>query len=566
MLISISIFWLIRSAKIILFWVYLWQLKDYHIPRFLAHFQTEKGRQILLSKLRFLKIILLLCFLSSNIILFFHDAFASTVFLPLILLVLYSLESIRTIKGFIQRKLKMPVFTKKTMPILGLIFILFTLCPLFLWQKIQQTAFIYNYPPLLKFCFSLLLIDILSPIILSLLILSFQPLTVLLRNQILKKAKLKRKKLKDLLVIGITGSYGKTSTKEFLYTILAEKFGKNKIVKTSKHQNSEIGISQCILRDIKPEHKIFICEMGAYMKGGIKLLCNIAKPKIGILTGINQQHLATFGSQEKIVKTKFELIKSLPENGIAILNGNNKHIISELATINKTIKTGIKKLYSIKEKKDIWAEDINVQKEKVLFKVFSKDGDSANFIINLLGSRSIENILAATVCAKELGMSLNEISKACEKIEPIHGLGKLIKEQNGLNIIDATYSANPDSVISHLNYLKVWNHETIRGVECKKIIIMPCLIELGNTAKHIHQKIGGKIGEICDLAIITTKEYFDEIKNSAVESGMDKKNILFIENPETILKKIKTFCRVGDIILLESRAPKKVIKNLTKTK
>ena len=89
-------------------------------------------------------------------------------------------------------------------------------------------------------------------------------------------------------------------------------------MKTKEHQNSEVGISQCILNDLEPKHQIFICEMGAYNRGGIKLLASIAKPKIGILTGINEQHLATFGSLENIIKTKYEVIESLPSDGLAI--------------------------------------------------------------------------------------------------------------------------------------------------------------------------------------------------------------------------------------------------------
>ncbi|GAI48689.1 unnamed protein product, partial [marine sediment metagenome] len=149
---------------------------------------------------------------------------------------------------------------------------------------------------------------------------------------------------KNLLVVGITGSYGKTSTKEFLATVLSKRFN---VLKTKEHQNSEIGISRCILNELKPEHKVFIVEMGAYGKGGIKLLCDIAKPKIGILTGMNEQHLALFGSQENIIKTKYELIENLPSDGMAIFNGNNKYC-SEL--YGKT-NISLKKITNY----DIWA-------------------------------------------------------------------------------------------------------------------------------------------------------------------------------------------------------------------
>jgi len=558
----LGFFWFIRTAKAILFWVYLWQLKEYHLGRFKAHFSTEKGRHLLFNKLLILKLVLAFGFFFYNIFLplafelanisEFLDFLTKAIFLPFILLILYSFESVWGLKNLVQRKLKKPVLTKKTIPILFFAFILFISIPVLLWQKIQQSQLIFDFPVLHKFCFWLLIIDIFTPLVISLIVLFFQPLTVLWRSWIIRKAKKKRKRFKNLLVIGITGSYGKTSTKEFLYAILSEKFGKEKVLKTKEHQNSEVGISQCILRDLKPEHKIFICEMGAYNKGGIKLLCAIVRPQIGILTGINQQHLATFGSQENIINTKFELLESLPENGIAIFNIDNEYIDLEVKKRELKVKS---KFYSVRNKLDIWAEDVRVEREFISFKVFSKDGDSAQFKVDLLGFQNVENILASACCAKELGMNLEEISKACAKIKPMPGSGRLIKNKQGLNIIDASYSANPNGVISHLQYLRIWPG--------KKIIIMPCLIELGKASKKVHQDIGKEIGKVCDLAIITAKECYNNVKGPAVESGMPEQNILFLENSKQIFKKVNAFAKEGDVVLLEGRVSKELIKLLS---
>ncbi len=336
-----------------------------------------------------------------------------------------------------------------------------------------------------------------------------KPFIDIMRNRIIKRAKIKKDRFSNLLVIGITGSYGKTSTKEFLYTILSSKFS-GKVLETKEHQNSEVGIAQCILDDLKQEHEIFIVEMGAYNRGGIKLLCDITKPKIGILTGINEQHMATFGSQENIIKGKYELIESLPADGIAFFNAKSKYYL-ELYQ-----KTKIKKfLY----------------------------GQEAKF----LGE---ENILGAMAVAKELGMTEEEISKVVAKIENKFGGIQIKKGINGINIIDATYSANPDGVIAHLEYLK-----TFPG---RKIIIMPCLIELGKASKEVHKRIGKKIAEVCDLAIITTEDRFKEIKETAGGKA------LLIENPKEIFKKIKSFLEGDlssealakeDVVLLESRVP-----------
>jgi len=507
--------WFIGKSKIALFYIYLWQIKEYQVRRFLDHFQTAKGRKLVFSKLNFAKLLLIIIFPFSGVLFFY------------LLFILYLLEFLKALLDIFQKRLKRPVLTKKTVVLISSAVFLELIFLLFIFLN-TETIF--------WFSFGILIFDILTPLIFSLLVLAFQPLAVFLRNRIIKKAKKKREQFNNLLVIGITGSYGKTSTKEFLATVLSERFN---VLKTKEHQNSEVGISQCILNELKPEHKVFIVEMGAYGRGGIKLLCDIAKPKIGILTGINEQHLALFGSQENIIKTKYELIENLPSDGIAIFNGNNKYC-SEL--YGKT-NISLKKITNY----DIWAEDIQVEREFILFRARSKDGDLANFRVNLLGRQNIGNILLAACCAKELGMTLEEISRACLKIKPEQGAMKFLKK-NGLIVLDASYSANPVGVIGDLNYLKIYPG--------KKVIVMPCLIELGKASKQAHKRIGRKIGEVCDLAIVTTKDRFKEIKQ-------ENKNILLIENPKNIVVKLKEFCKDGDVILLEGRVPKKVIESLS---
>jgi len=313
MTLLLSFLWFVRTIKTIFFWIYLWQLKEYHIGRFLDHFQTYKGKQLLMSYLQFLKI-----FLVSGFFLF------PSVF-PFVLIFIYFGESALFLKNIFPKRLIKPVLTKKTTLILGVLIVLTIVFLVLFSQNIKSLAWLALW---------FLIFDILLPIIISLIILIFQPLAVLVRYQTIRKAKQKRESFEDLLVIGITGSYGKTSTKEFLYQILSEKYN---VLKTEAHQNSEVGISQCILNDLNEEYQVFICEMGAYNRGGIKFLCDIAKPKIGILTGINEQHMATFGSQENIIRAKFELIEALPAKGLAILNTGDPKIQNEKLKFKITI-------------------------------------------------------------------------------------------------------------------------------------------------------------------------------------------------------------------------------------
>lgn len=441
-----------------------------------------------MNPLNYLKVVLIFLFPFFPLLPFFTLFF------------IYPLEAAKAVVDFFLGKIKRPILTKKAILLiligLGVELLFF----LVLAKRVKEVAF---------FNLWLLIFDIFTPIIVSLIVLSFQPLAVLGRNRTIKKAREKRARFKNLLVIGVTGSYGKTSTKEFIFAILREKFG-DRVLKTRAHQNSEVGISQCVLNDLKEGHDIFIVEMGAYGRGGIKLLCDIVRPKIGVLTGINEQHMATFGSQENIVKTKYELIESLPKDGVAFFNAKNKYCLDLYR------KTGIKKfLY----------------------------GETTAFF-------GEENILGAMAVAKELGMSVEEIQNAVNKIENKMPGIQVRDGVKGLKIIDATYSANPDGVIANLEYLK--------SFPARKVIVMPCLIELGPASSEVHRRIGAKMAEVCDLAIITTKDRLGEIREAAGEK------VIFLESPKTIFEKINSFCQTGDAVLLESRVPKQLISLLTK--
>jgi UDP-N-acetylmuramoyl-tripeptide--D-alanyl-D-alanine ligase len=548
-----AFFWLAAFNKKLLFWIYLWQLKEYHPGRFLAHFQTEKGKSLLFNKVYLLKALFLV---SSSLFLYSSRTwvFPSAVFL------LFLIEGGKSLFGFARRKNKLPVFTKKAVLTVsaGFLMQVFFLPLLVFMVSGKGAGLSQNYSGILYYYFLflfLLIIDLFAPFFATVLVFLFHPFAVFWRKRMISLAAGKRKSFSDLLVIGITGSYGKTSTKEFLYTMLSEKFGE-KVLKTSKHQNSEIGISKCILNDLKPEHSFFICEMGAYGPGGIKLLADICRPGIGIITGLNEQHLATFGSKQDIINTKFELISSLPGKGTAIFNGTDPEVRKAALRVkeyNPELKTA--KVSGFSENDDIRAENISVKKDSLSFKAVLKSGEEAEFSLPLLGAHNIPNILLAALCSSLLGLSLEEISEACRKIDPSQS-GMQLKRIKEFNVIDATYSANPSGVISHLEYLKSWPG--------KKALLMPCLIELGSSAKEIHKMIGREIGKVCEIVILTSKDYFKEIREGALESGMREENIVYSEDLEKIAAKLEAFKGEGDVVLFESRVPEKLFRILEK--
>ncbi|MBX4201024.1 UDP-N-acetylmuramoyl-tripeptide--D-alanyl-D-alanine ligase [Candidatus Parcubacteria bacterium] len=517
--------WLARTIKFVLFWIYLWQLKEYHIPRFIDHFRTHKGKKLIFNPLLLVKIILLPLLLLNTLF-------------GWVLLGMYLAETLLFLYGTARRNVKKPKITFKTRI---LVLAGFLVTGLFFWSML-------GIKDVTLLAVSLLLFDILTPIIISSVVLLIQPFFVMARFRILEKARRKMATMNPLFggltVIGITGSYGKTSTKEFLRAILSVKFD---VLSTPEHKNSEMGIAQTITEDLKPNHKIFIVEMGAYQKGGIKLLCDMVRPVIGVVTGVNEQHLATFGSLDNLLSAEGgrELAANLPEHGLMVVNGDNKYCLDLYKKI--TVK---KKLYTTDHGKvdsDMWAEHIQAHREKLSFIARDKEGGVVHIDVNVAGKQNVQNMLAAITVARHLGLTFDQIIEGVKRIFPHHG-GMVVKRGKfGIEIIDSSYSSNPDGVMADLNYLDIF--------DSKKMIVMPCLIELGEKSKEVHYRIGKKIAKVAGMAVITTRDQFEELKRGAIEAGMAPEKLIFSEKPAEIFTIVTTFCKKGDAVLLEGRVP-----------
>lgn len=540
MFIALSTLWFLCELKYVLFWLYLWQLKDYHIGRFLDHFRTYKGRRVIFSYAQLSKLVLIFLFLELKSV---------SNYLFYLWFIVYLVDLALFFRAFYNKNLKIPVKTVKTL-------FLSVVSIVVVFSFVALISGLENYLQAALF----LGFDILTPLIISIIVLIFQPVSVLMRIYTLNKAKKKIAGIKaksGLKVIAITGSYGKTTTKEFLATILSRKF---KVLRTKEHQNSEIGIAKCILKDLDESYKIFIAEIGAYNKGKVKEVCSVLGPKIGIVTGVNEQHLALFGSMENLLSAEggVELAKALGKNGILFVNGDNKYCL-DLSKRSPFPSTEQKKIYSLENKTidaDIWADSITVYKDKISFVSINKTREMAHFDVRVLGKQNVQNLLGAILVAKELGMKFDEISEACRNISQKQGGITLLRGRFGIEIVDSSYSANPDGVFADLNYFSVF-----KG---KRTIIMPSLIELGSKSVEIHEKIGRKIAEVCDSAIITSKDRFKEIKKGAMACGMPESAILLCDNAKDIYMMVTLVCKIGDAVLLEGRVPAGLIEMLKK--
>ncbi|MBI2013549.1 MAG: UDP-N-acetylmuramoyl-tripeptide--D-alanyl-D-alanine ligase [Candidatus Colwellbacteria bacterium] len=520
MFIFFGALWLMAVIKSSLFWLYFVQLKEYRLDRMAAHFLTSAGKQLAVN----------LTIVNAVGILLIYAIWQMPAIATLIIF-WYAIKA----AGTLYRPLQIPALTQKTMILIAAL------------VGVQISILIYAYilsdlpaeasaqaGTFVGFAIPLIGADILMPLITLTIVFALKPLNIILRKIAFAQAKNKRKKLKKLQVIGIVGSYGKTTTKEIIAKILDKKF---KIIKTPEHVNSEIGIANFLLKNVSKKHEIFICEMGAYKKGEIKTICKFLKPNIGVFVGANEQHLALFGNMQNLLRGEGgeELLESLPQDGFAIFNSKNKYSaeLYKKADIPKVLTGEVK--------------NMRIEPQGTSFTI-----GSINIETKLLGAMNTENILLAIEVGKRLGLDLKDIKTAIAEIKPFPRTMELKRGKNELNIIDSTYSANPSGVLAHLDYLKSWS-------DTKKVVVMPCIIELGSAAEDSHLEIGAKLAEVADLAIITTSDYFADILEGA---GNKKDKIFNINNPKEAVERIFSETKSGDVVLLEGRISEKITKEL----
>ena len=317
----------------------------------------------------------------------------------------------------------------------------------------------------------------------------------------------------NAVFIGITGSYGKTSTKEFLYQILSQKF---KVAKTQENYNSEIGVALSIIKNLKSDTQYFITELGAYKKGEIKAICDIIHPKYAVLTGIGNQHLNLFGSRQNLIETKLELFESLPTDGIAYIH---------------------------KDVKDLryFSEKIQAKKE-----YFSLDKMPFEIKTNLPGKHNLQNLLPCIALASHLDVDKSLILETVKTLKPIPGRLSQKKGPNESAILDDSYSSNVEGFIAAIDTAGQMNFS-------KKLIISRGLIELGEEKSASYQRIVGHINA-SNLRLLTTDELFKKLDT--------KNKVVAFQSENKLLDYIKEKADRDTLIVIEGRFEPKTLDRL----
>ena len=417
------------------------------------------------------------------------------------------------------------VFTKRMIRFIITLFLitfsLFFLINFFIknvWLTLINYAILLIFAPfLLVFCHFLLI-----------------PAEILIKTIYFQKAKNKLKK-HVLIKIGITGSYGKTSTKQILAQILEKEY---KVCISPKNFNTPMGLTKTILEKLD-DHDVLIAEMGARHKGDIEVLAKMIKPNYGIITTIGPAHIESFKNLQTIEQTKYELALNLSEDGIMIFNGDNR--------------SG-KKLYSFyqgekyltcDEEGFAYAKNIEV----------SSDGSSFDMVINnetlscttpLLGKCNIDNIVTASALAYILGIKKEDIVSAIKMLKPPSHRLELIRGNN-VTIIDDSYNSNLTGAGEALNVLAKFSGN--------KIVITPGFVEMGHEQSHANFKLGYMIADVADFLIIMNETNKNDIFSGAISHNFEKNKIFYANSRKQQKEILSALTLTGSVILFENDLP-----------
>ena len=366
------------------------------------------------------------------------------------------------------------------------------------------------------------------------------PTETMINNHYINSAarKLGKKEYNDLIRIGITGSYGKTSTKYILQTILSEKYN---VLATPESYNTTMGNVRTIREKLKPEHQVFISEMGARRRYDIQEICNFVRPQIGIITSIGPQHLETFKKIENVVKTKSELLVGLTYDGVAFLPINDKYC-KEIYQKEKHEKYS----YGIGEKADVYATDIKLSAKGSTFTVVTKN-DRFTCTTKLLGEHNVQNIIGSIAIALHLGLTKEEIMRGVEKIEPVPHRLQILPSPNGGVVIDDAFNSNPVGSKMALEVLKKF--------EGRKIIITPGMVDLGAEEYKLNKEFGRQMADAVDVAILVGVKRSKPIEEGLREKKFDENNIYVVNSLAEATNRLTKLANPNNVVLFENDLP-----------
>ena len=346
------------------------------------------------------------------------------------------------------------------------------------------------------------------------------------------------KEMPDLKIIGVTGSYGKTSVKYFLSTLLSCRYN---VLHTPGNYNTTLGVVRTIREQMKPFHEIFICEMGAREVGDIKEICDLVHPDYGIITSIGPQHLQSFHTIENIIGTKFELADAVPADGKVFLNYDNEYIRAH--KINKNVVS----YGTIGEDINFRAYDIEVSPRGSSFKMKDENGDEYEFHTRLVGNHNVQNIAGAIAVAHTLGIPMEKLKYPVKQLESVEHRLQLKKQGNRI-ILDDAYNSNKSGFEAALDTLAMFKE--------LRILMTPGMVELGEKQYDENKEVGIYAADKCDYAVLIGKEQTKPIQDGLLEAGFVQNRMIVVDTLQEAFQMVNAIPdEKQKVVLIENDLP-----------
>lgn len=383
------------------------------------------------------------------------------------------------------------------------------------------------------------LADLLSPLLVWVSALLLSPVESRIHDGFKDQARATIASRPDLLVVAITGSYGKTSTKGAVASVLGHRMS---VLATPGSYNTPMGLCRVINTMLARQHQALVLEMGMRYPGDIQELCDLVTPHIGIVTNVGVAHLETMGSREAIAREKGTLVENLPASGIAILNADDAAVLAMRERTRARVVT-----VGINERADIRAEHIAFGADGTSFDVIDDEGDRASFTTEVLGLHNVMNILFAIAVGRTQGFRLRAMAHAVKGMPPVEHRLKL-RSEGDILVLDDAFNSNPVGARNAVDVLS-------RFDSGKRIIITPGMVELGDRQDEENRAFGAYMADRIDVALLVGHRQSKPIRDGLLSSGFSEAAIHTFASLADAQNHLRTIQRAGDIVLYENDLP-----------
>jgi len=342
-----------------------------------------------------------------------------------------------------------------------------------------------------------------------------------------------RRKL-ELRVVGITGSVGKSTTKELVASVLEQRY---RTLKNPGNMNNEIGLPLTLLR-LSEGYEVAVLEMGFYVPGEISFLCDLALPQVGVITNVGTVHAERAGSQEAIALGKSELVQALPAapEGTAILNFDDPWVREMAARTQAQVF-----FYGLDPQADLWADEVeSTGLEGIHFRLHYRN-ETLYLRVPMIGRHSVHTALRAAAVGLVEGLTWQEIVSG---LQSGHSQLRLVavRSKTGALLLDDTYNASPESTLAALNLLS--------ELEGRKVAVLGDMLELGPYEEHGHQMVGARAAEVVEI-LVTVGERGRMIASAAGAAGLDPNHIIELDNAQQVVEYLRPQLQESDVVLVK---------------